>query len=87
MTKRQTATPVKDDEKTEEAETPTTISVKELADRCNTDPKSFRRWLRKQTNDRANKGGRWAFTTEVADALEASYKKPKEAKPAETTAE
>lgn len=83
--KTKTATPVKDDEKTEEA-APETVSVKELAERVGTDPKSFRRWLRKQTNDRANKGGRWAFTHEAADALEAAYKKPKEAK-TETTAE
>ena len=53
----------------EVAEEATTISVKELADRCGTTPKDFRRWLRNQTGDRAGKGGRWAFSPDNADAL------------------
>ena len=46
-----------------EAEAPTEeiFSAKDLAKELGIDAKSFRRWLRSQTPDRANKGGRWIF--------------------------
>lgn len=49
------------------------FSAKDLATACGTDAKSFRRWLRAQTNDRANKGGRWIFTAESKAAYIAAY--------------
>lgn len=77
MTKKNTTpAPEATDEVLElEAEEVTTISAKELAARCNTDPKSFRRWLRRQTDNRAGKGGRWVFTADEADALVEAYNK------------
>lgn len=45
------------------------ITPSDLAKRCNTDPKTMRRFMRSLTDERANKGGRWALTPEVADAL------------------
>lgn len=47
-----------------EAEEVTTFSAKDLAKELGIDAKSFRRWLRNHTSDRANKGGRWVFTEE-----------------------
>lgn len=52
-----------------EVEESTTISIKDLATRCNTSPKDFRRWLRSQTTNRAGKGGRWTFSPDNADEL------------------
>lgn len=50
-----------------------TITATMLAERCNTTPKEFRRWLRTVTTNRAGRGGRWVFSTEVADALVAAF--------------
>lgn len=58
-----------------EAEEPTTITAKELASRCGTDPKAFRRWLRRQTDNRAGKGGRWTFDADEADRLVEAFNK------------
>lgn len=53
-----------------------TISAKAIAAELGIDPKSFRRWLRRQSDDRAGKGGRWNFTAERAEELRAAYLKP-----------
>lgn len=72
MTKANTkATPVADD--TTEAPAEVTYSAKDLAAELNTDAKSFRRWLRAHTADRANKGGRWVFTAESKAAIIEAY--------------
>lgn len=56
----------------------TTFSAKDLATELKTDPKSFRRWLRAHTDERANKGGRWSFTAESkADIIKAYGEKAK----------
>lgn len=54
------------------------ISAKAIATELGIDPKSFRRWLRRHTEDRAGKGGRWNFTAEQAEELKAAYSKPAE---------
>lgn len=53
----------------EQTDEPTGLTVKDVAALCDTDPKAFRRWLRTQTSDRAGRGGRWAFSPEVAAEL------------------
>lgn len=45
------------------------ITPKDLAERCNTDPKTMRRFMRSLTDARANKGGRWEITSDVADVI------------------
>jgi hypothetical protein len=56
-----------------------TFSPKELAKELGTDAKSFRRWLRNYTPERAvDRGGRWAFTADEKDALIAAYNKDDE---------
>lgn len=45
------------------------ITPKDLAMRCNTDPKTMRRFMRSLTAQRANKGGRWVLTSDVADEI------------------
>jgi hypothetical protein len=45
------------------------ITPKDLAERCNTDPKTMRRFMRSLTDQRANKGGRWVLTSDVADEI------------------
>jgi hypothetical protein len=73
-------------EATDEAPAEETFSAKDLATEAGTDPKSFRRWLRTHTDERANKGGRWVFSAEAkADTLAAYAKrndKPAEEAPA-----
>lgn len=71
MTKKTTtATPVLEEvAETEEL----TFSAKEIATELNIDAKSFRRWLRSHTSDRANKGGRWIFTSESKAQVIAAY--------------
>lgn len=65
MSTKNKVTAVEDDAITEVTEvTEVTFSAKDLANEAGTDPKSFRRWLRAQTTDRANKGGRWIFTAD-----------------------
>lgn len=49
------------------------ITVKDLCEALDAEPKSFRRWLRTQTTDRAGRGGRWVFSPEVAEQLKAAY--------------
>ena len=53
--------------------TEVTMTAKELASELNTDPKSFRRFLRSRTDDRAGKGGRWVFDAEAADAIRKAW--------------
>lgn len=59
------------DEGSEDAETEATdtITPKEMAARLGTDPKTFRRFLRGLTNDRAGKGGRWKLDPETCEDL------------------
>lgn len=52
-----------------EVEEAKTFSPKDLAAQLDTDPKSFRRWLRRHTDSRAGKGGRWSFDAETAEQL------------------
>ena len=66
-----TATPVLEAEV--ETIVEVTFSAKEVATELGLDPKSFRRWLRAHTADRANKGGRWIFTTAGKAAIIAAY--------------
>lgn len=56
-----------------EAPEETTYSAKDLAKELGIDAKSFRRWLRAHTADRANKGGRWVFTAESKAQFIAAY--------------
>lgn len=64
----------------EVTETTSTITVKDLCAELNAEPKAFRRWLRTQTDARAGRGGRWAFSPEVAEQLKDRYAKRSEAK-------
>lgn len=75
MSTKNKVTPVPDEAITEVTETPTeiTFSAKDLATEAGTDPKSFRRWLRTQTTDRANKGGRWVFSADAKAAFLKAY--------------
>jgi len=92
MTRTRNATPVAEDdadtvditeadvETLDEVETEAeddTFSAKALASELGLDPKAFRRWLRNYTKERANKGGRWAFTadrkSELIDAYNAAH--------------
>lgn len=82
MAARKNTTEVTDEPTTDEA---TTITVKDLCEALDADPKSFRRWLRTQTTDRAGRGGRWTFSPEVADQLKERYAKRSEAKATEPT--
>lgn len=68
-------TPEVEEPKAEE----TTISAKALADELGIDPKAFRRWLRRHTENRAGKGGRWTFTPDQVEELKAAYNKDAEA--------
>lgn len=68
-----TATPVEEIEEIEVPVEEVTFSAKEVATELNLDAKSFRRWLRAHTADRANKGGRWVFTPAGKDAIIAAY--------------
>lgn len=80
MARNTKATPVLEAEEVIETDTEvTTFSAKEVANELGIDAKSFRRWLRAHTTDRANKGGRWVFTAEEkADLLEAYHRTPAE---------
>ena len=49
------------------------LSAKEVASMLGISPKDFRRWLRTKVDERAGRGGRWAFSTETADQLVALY--------------
>lgn len=49
-------------------------SAKDLANELGIDAKSFRRWLRANTADRVNKGGRWVFTAESKAAFIEAYR-------------
>lgn len=64
-----------------EVEEPTTFSPKHVADRLNIDAKAFRRWLRRQTDQRAGKGGRWTFSADDVEALVTAYNAPPKAEP------
>lgn len=50
-----------------------TITAKQLAGELGTDPKSFRRFLRSLTEDRAGKGGRWLFDDATAEAIRKAW--------------
>lgn len=63
------------------------ISAKALAAELGLDPKAFRRWLRRHTENRAGKGGRWTFTTEQVAEVKAAYaKNPEVTAPADADA-
>jgi transcription initiation factor IIE alpha subunit len=49
------------------------LTPKDLAERWGTDAKTVRRFIRTQTSDRANKGGRWAISSKAADELTAKF--------------
>lgn len=72
--------PVEDvaDVEVEGSDAPILFTAKDLANELKIDQKSFRRWLRSYTKTRANKGGRWSFTTEARDELLAAYAKRNE---------
>lgn len=57
----------------DEASAEVTFSAKDLANELGIDAKSFRRWLRSVTPERANKGGRWIFNEETKAAFVAAY--------------
>lgn len=57
----------------------TTISAKDLASQLGVDPKAFRRWLRRHTENRAGKGGRWTFDASQVEELKAAFSKDAEA--------
>lgn len=63
------------DDEAEETETEElTFSAKDLAAELNTDAKSFRRWLRNYTPERAaDNGGRWVFTADRKAEIIAAY--------------
>lgn len=93
MTRNRTATPVAEELDTIETEVEVeeteelTFSAKALATELGTDAKSFRRWLRNYTKERANKGGRWAFTADRKAELIAAYKAAHAPAPAEEAPE
>lgn len=61
-------------EAADETEAEITFSPKDLAAELGTDAKSFRRWLRNYTPDRAaDNGGRWVFTADRKAELIAAY--------------
>lgn len=64
-----------------EVEEPTTFSPKHVADQLGIDAKAFRRWLRRQTDQRAGKGGRWAFSADQVEELVAKFNAPPKAEP------
>lgn len=71
MTKN-AVTPISDEEVELDAEAEEiSFSAKDLATAAGTDPKSFRRWLRAYTGERAD--GRWAFNADQRDALLEAY--------------
>ena len=49
------------------------ISAKELAAELDIDAKSFRRWLRTLTDNRAGKGGRWVFDPATAELVRTAW--------------
>lgn len=63
-----------DTDEGDEDEAEDTFSAKDLASELGIDPKSFRRWLRAHTAERANKGGRWVFTAESKAAFLDAYR-------------
>jgi hypothetical protein len=75
MSTKNKVTAVEDDAITEVTKAPAeiTFSAKDLAAECETDPKSFRRWLRSYTTSRANKGGRWIFTAAAKAEILKAY--------------
>jgi len=56
------------------------ITVKQLAERLEVDPKELRVWLRAQGKGLGERGKRYEFTPKQADALAAKWKESKEAK-------
>lgn len=95
MTRNRTATPVTEeldmietDDEVEENEVEEVIfSAKELAAEVGTDPKSFRRWLRSWTTDRAEKGGRWLFDADRKAEVLAAYRDAHSPKVADSESE
>ena len=86
MTKN-AVTPVADDATEDDEPTEPTYSAKDLAVAAGTDSKSFRRWLRDFTNERAaDNGGRWVFSEDRKAALLDAYAKRNDA-PAEEAEE
>ena len=52
---------------------PVTLTAKEMAAELGTDAKTFRRWLRSRSDDRAGKGGRYTFDEATADAIRTAW--------------
>lgn len=61
--------------KVKEVEVTDGISAKVLADELGIEAKAFRRWLRRHTENRAGKGGRWVFSADEVTTLKAAYAK------------
>lgn len=47
----------------------TTITPRDLAIMCETDPKTMRRFMRSMTDARVGKGGRWDIASSDVDAI------------------
>ena len=67
-------TQVTDETEAEVTPAEETFSAKDLATELGIDAKSFRRWLRANTDERANKGGRWVFDAKSKADFIAAYK-------------
>jgi hypothetical protein len=73
MARNTNTTPEVEADEVEATDEEVTFSPKDLAAELNTDAKSFRRWLRSYTSDRANKGGRWVFDADTKATLIEAY--------------
>lgn len=72
----------------DETEAEVTFTPKDLAAELGIDAKSFRRWLRNYTPERAaDYDGRWAFTADRKAELIAAYNAPKETPEADEEAD
>jgi hypothetical protein len=49
------------------------MTPKQLAEELNSDPKMVRKFLRSNSPDRANKGGRWEIDSTDLDAIKAAF--------------
>jgi phage antirepressor YoqD-like protein len=56
------------------------ITVKQIAEKLEVDPKELRVWLRAQGKGLGERGKRYEFTAKQAKDIEAKYKESKEAK-------
>lgn len=51
-----------------------TITPRDLAIMCETDPKTMRRFMRNMTDARVGKGGRWDIASQDVDAIITAFK-------------